>query len=330
MPPMFWRFVKSPWVAILSLCLGILGIPSMPEDAATWSSWFANMPLVLSLALLSLGFLLLARYIVASRERIRDFTLKLLGAASAGQAAFRKHFRPPIRKALWSDFDSGQPPVEINRWEILEHTIRSTGMVDGEAYPALVGMARVKEFNGQHNLYMCKFVHAGTSHTELRIESHHDPVTRRRALVRVDREVLSDMTFQPCLTAAVFDTRNTEDISQETAQLLDVGEAMIISVTDTVPDRSGGQREYRHDLLRVPLLGYSDVEARLSGVARSIWSASVLSYSPPALVPALDPRLIDQSMKLISDPTSYAAWRKRMAEQFHTEDHDSQSVDETE
>lgn len=327
---MFWRFVNGPWAAILSLSLGILSIPGMPEDAAAWSSWFANMPTVVSLALLSVGSLLLVRYIFASRERIQDFTLKLLGAASAAQAAFRKHFHPPIRKALWSDLDSGQPPVEINQWQILEHTICKSTMVHGEAYPVLAGMARVKEFDGQRYLYLCKFVHADSSHTELRIDAHHDTVTRRRAVVRVDREVLSDMTFQPSLTAAVFDTRNTEDIIQETAQLLDIGEAMIISVTDTVPDHSGGQREYRHDLLRVPLRGYSDVEAKLSGIARSIWSASVLSYSPPAFVPALDPRLIDQSMKLITDPTSYAAWRKRMAELFLTEDHDSQSVDETE
>ena len=169
---MFWRFVKSPWAAILSLCLGILSIPSMPEDAAIWSSWFANMSPVVSLALLSVGSLLLVRYIIASRERMRDFTLKLLGAASAAQGAFRKHFHPPIRKMLWSDLDSGRPPVETNRWELIEHTIRRTGMVDGEAYPALVGMARVKEFNGQRHLYMCKFVHADGSHMELRIEAH--------------------------------------------------------------------------------------------------------------------------------------------------------------
>ena len=158
----------------------------------------------------------------------------------------------------------------------------------------------------------------------------HDPVTRRRALVRVDSELLADMTFQPCLNAAVFDTRSREEISEETAQLLDVGNAMNISVTDTVPDHSGGQREYRHDLLRVPLRGYSDVEAKLSGIARSIRSVSVFSYSPPEIVPALDPRLIDQSMKLITDPDSYAAWRKRMVELFLTGEHDSQSVDETE
>ena len=100
MPPMFLRFVNGPWAAILSLCLGILGAPSMLEDAAAWSGWFAKTPPVASLALLCVGFLLLTRYVFANREQIRDFTLKLLGAASADQAAFRKHFRPPIRKGL--------------------------------------------------------------------------------------------------------------------------------------------------------------------------------------------------------------------------------------
>ncbi len=51
------------------------------------------------------------------------------------------------------------------------------------------------------------FVHAASDHMELRIESHHDPVVRRHAVLKVDGEVLSDMTFDPCLTSTVSDTR---------------------------------------------------------------------------------------------------------------------------
>ena len=162
---MFWRFVNGPWAAILSLCLGILSIPSLLEDAAAWSGWFAKTPAVVSLALLLVGSLLLIRYLFANRERIRDFTLKLLGAASGGRAAFRDHFRPRIRTAVWSDFDSDHPTVatepetedESDQWEIIDHTIRKAGLVDGEAYPALVGMAQVKEIHGQRRASTCAY-----------------------------------------------------------------------------------------------------------------------------------------------------------------------------
>ena len=303
----------------------------MLEDAAAWSGWFAKMPPVVSLALLSVGSVLPIRYVFANRDRIRDFTLKLLGAASAGQAAFRKHFRPPIRKAVWSDLYSGEPTVQINQWEVLDHTIRRTALISGEAHPALVGMAQVTEIHGQRQLFMCKFVHASSTHMELRIEAHHDPVVRRRAVLKIDGELLSDTTFDPCLTPAVFDSRNRNGFSEETAShLLDHGEVLSLSVTDTVPNQSGGEREWRHDLLRIPLCGYSRVEARLSSIARSVWSASVFSYAPPEFVPALDPELIDQTIRNITDPDSYAEWRKSMAARFVTDDLETTATDRTE
>ena len=327
---MFRRFVNGPWAAVLSLCLGILSIPSMMEDAVAWSGWFARTPPVVSLGLLSVGSLLLMRYVFASRERIRHFGSKLLGATSAGHAAFRTHFRPPICTAVWSDLNSDQAPLEVNRWEILEHTIRKTGLVDGEAYPALVGMAQVKEIQGQRCVYMCKFLHADSSHMELRIQAHDDPVLRRRAVLRIDGEVLSETTFQPCLTPAVLDSRNRKGIREETAHLLESGDVLSLSITDTIPDHSGGRREHRHDLLRVPLRGYNDVEARLSRVAPSLWSASLLSYSPPEFVPALDPPLIDHAMRLITDPVSFAEWRKNMAARFVADDLETTTIDRTE
>ena len=154
MPIRFLRFVNGPWVAILGVGLAILGIPGMFEDAVAWSGWLSKLPPVASLALLSIGSLLLLLYLYSIRQQIRDWILKLLEAADTGLAAFWKHFRPPIRAANWSDLYPDQSRVEINRWEILEHTIRKTGLVSGEAYPALVGMAQVKETQGHRSLYM--------------------------------------------------------------------------------------------------------------------------------------------------------------------------------
>ncbi len=332
MPPMFWRFVNGPWAAILSLCLGILGIPSMLDDAAAWSGWLAKTPPAVSLALLSVGSLLFIRYLYASRERVRDFTLKLLAAATAAQAAFRKQIGPPIRTAGWADLDSGKPTAdanhETNEWEVIEHTIRRSSVVGGEAYPALVGMAKVKELRGDRHLYMYMFAHAEGSHMELRIESHHDPVGRRHAIVKVDGEVLSDMTFEPCLTATVSDTRRGDGIREEAAHLLNVGQMLTLSVTDAIPAPSHGDREHRHDILRVPLTGYRAANDRLSGIARSIWSASVHSYSPPEIAPSLDPNLLDRTMRSITEPSSYREWRRRMAERFANEDDDGNSTDQ--
>lgn len=323
---MFRRFVNGPWAAILSLCLGILSIPGMLDDAAAWWGWLAKIPGAVSLALLSAGLLLLMRYLFANRERIQQSTLKLLSAAGAGRAAFRNHFRPPIRTAVWADLDSGQPTVEANetsqsnQWEVIEHTIRRTRVVGGEAYPALVGMAKVKEIRGQRDLYMYTFVHAASDHMELRLESDHDPVLRRHAVLRVDGEVLSDMTFDPCLTSTVSDTRRKEGIREEAVHLLDVGEVLSLSVTDTVPAPSGRQREHRHDILRVPLTGYKAANDRLSGIAMAIWSHSVHSYSPPEFGPSLDPQHLDRTMRSITEPTSYREWRRRMAKRFGPED----------
>ena len=152
----------------------------------------------------------------------------------------------------------------------------------------------------------------------------------RRAVLRIDGEVLSDSTFEPYLIPAVLDSRYRKGVCEGTAHLLDTGDVLTLSITDTVPDHAGGQREHRHDLLQVPLRGYSDVEARLSGVAHSIWAASVPSYAPPEFAPDLDPRLLDQTMRLISDPDSYAKWRASMVAQFVKDGSDRSSIDEAE
>ena len=208
----------------------------------------------------------------------------------------------------------------------MEHTVRRSGLVGGEAYPALVGMARVKELHGQRYLYMCLFVHAAGSHMELRIESHHDPIVRRHAVLRVEGEVLSDMTFAPCLTPAVSDTRRWDGIREEAAHLLNVGSVLSLSVTDTFRV-AGDLREQWHDILRVPLAGYRAANDRLSGIADSVWLASVRSYSPPEIAPSLDPLQLDRTMRSLTEPSAYDEWRIRMAEQFGTEGDDSNATD---
>ena len=320
---MFWRLVTSRWVALLGLCLALLGIPGMLQDAAIWFGWFGKLPRSASIAAISVGSLLVMAYVFTNRERIKDSTLKLLAATRAGYIAFRWQLGPTIRAAVWSDLDSGQPSVESNQWEIIKHTVRRTGLVAGEAYPVLVGMAKVKELRGERYLYMCVFLHAGGSHMELRIEAHDDPIVRRHAVVKVDGEILSEMTFDPCLTPVVSDTRRRHCIREEAAHLLDVGEVLSLSVTDTVTSSSRGQREHRHDVLRVPLRGYRPANARLSGIATSIWSISLHGYSPPEFVPALDPHLIDDAMKLITDPASYDEWRTSMSGRFGIEGDDN-------
>ena len=323
---MFWRLVTSRWAALLGLSLAILGIPGTLHDAATWLSWFDGVPRAVSLVA---GSLLLVGYVVANRTGLAASTRKLLAAMRGGCAAFRREFGSPIRTAVWADLDSGQQKAEADdethRWEIIDHTIRRTGVVGGEAYPALVGMAQVKELRGQRHLYMCMFAHASGSHMELRIESHHDTVLRRHAVLRVDGEVLSDMTFDPCLTSTVSDTRRWDGIREEAAHLLNVGDVLSVSVTDTVPAPLG-EREHRHDILRVPLSGYRATNDRLGGIASSVWSVSVHNYSPPEIGPSLDPTLLDRTMRSVTEPSSYREWRKLMAEHFGTED-DATSTD---
>lgn len=274
--------------------------------------------------------LLLVAYVIANRNGIAASTRKLLAAVRAGCATFRREFGPPIRKAILVDLDAGQRKAdsddEAQQWKVIDHTIRRTGVVGGEAYPALVGMAQAKEIHGQRHLYMYMFVHASSSHMELRIESHHDTVLRRHAVLRVDGEVLSDMVFDPCLTSTVSDTRRWDGIREEAAHLLNVGEVLSVSVTDTVPAPSG-EREYRHDILRVPLNGYSATHDKLGGIARSVWSVSEHNYSPPEIAPSLDPALLDRTMRSITAPSSYREWRKLMADQFETADDDSTSTD---
>ena len=272
---------------------------------------------------------MLIGYVVANRKRLKASTLKLFAAARAACAAFRREYGSAIRKAAWADLDSGRPTtdadLEANQWEVIDHTIRRTAVVGGEAYPALAGMAQVKELHGQRHLYMYMFLHAGGQHMELRVESHHDLVVRRHAVLRVDGEVLSDMTFDPCLTSTVSDTRRWEGIREEAAHLLNVGEVLSLSVTDTVPAPSRGESEHRHDILRVPLNGYRAANDRLSSIARSIWAASVHSYSPPEIAASLDPEFLDRTMRSITEPSSYRQWRERMAEQFSTQDGNSAS-----
>lgn len=317
---MFWRFITSRWVALLGLLLALVGIPGVIQDAQVWFGWFGKLPRTPSLSIGGIGCLLIGMYVIANRNAVYSSCARLLLGADAALAAFRREMQGRPRKASWADLDSGGS-FESCRWEVIDHTVRRTGLVAGEGYPALVGMAKVKEMHGQRHLYMNMFVHKDGSHMELWIESHHDPIIRRHAVVKVAGEVLSDTTFAPCLTPAVADMRRRGSLREETAHLLDVSDILTVSVRDTFSS-TDGERERVHDLLQVPLAGYKAVNQRLSGIASGVWSASVLNYSPPEFGPKVHPRLIDQHMRSITDLASYDQWRKSMSEVFGAESRD--------
>lgn len=225
--------------------------------------------------------------------------------------AFRVSMSPP------------PPPEEpsektdvVDGWEILEHTYRGSGIVAGEAYPTLVGMARAKELGGSRYLFMYLFLHDGGDHMELRMEANGEQVARRSAVVKVDGEVLSDMLFEPCNTSVVSDTRRKDEIRPGTAHLLDHDEGvMTVAVTDSVVV-AGAVRQYDRDVLRVPLRGYRAAADRLAAKARRVWEVSLHGYSPPEFVPGMDPRTVDNGMRRITDDSSYDTWRDGMASFF--------------
>ena len=313
--PMFWRFVTSRWVALFGLLLAFVGVPGTAQDAVVWWGWFGQMHRTMSTVTAAIGVFLVLAYLLANRKVINSFRSKLFAAIRAAFAAFQGVMRPPVvHRAVQGEPGSGAT-CESNRWEIMDNTVRRTGLIAGEAYPALVGMAKVRELRGERHLYMAMFLHRSGSHMELRIEAHHDPIARRRAVVRVDGEVLSDMTFAPCLTPVVSDLQRRASIREEAAHLVHAGDVLTVSVTDTEAGPSG-QRERIHDLLRVPLAGYTDTNQRLSAIANGVLTASVLNYSPPEFSSALSPQLIDQHMRLIADSAAYDEWRAEMSKVF--------------
>lgn len=312
---MFWRLVTSRWVALLGLLLAFVGVPGTLQDAAAWFGWFGQSLRFVSIGAMVFGVLLILAYLLANRRAIPSFYSKLARAVRDALAAFWAATRQPVDPPAAREEPASSETPETERWQIIDHTVRKTGLVSGEAYPALVGMAKVREIRGERHLYMVVFVHPDGSHMELRIEAHHHAISRRRAIVRVDGEVLFDTTFAPCLTPVVADTRLRACIREEATHLIDVGDVLTVSVTDT-EGGSPGQRERTHDLLRVALTGYKEVNRRLSGIAAGVWSESVHSYSPPEFNSDLSPELIDRHMRLITDPATYRDWRAGMSEVF--------------
>lgn len=316
---MFWRFVTHRWTAFGGLCMTVLGIPSILADVNSWLGWYGKVPHAISL---TAGVLLLFCYLVANHKRIGIFMFKFLKATRSGCASFTAEFGSPMRIVDWEDLDSIQPASslkhESDKWSVVEHSARKTSVVGGEAYPVLIGIAKVKELRGERTLYMYVFLHAASSHMELRVEDHHDPIALRRAVLKIDGELFSDMTFEPCLTSTVYDSRNVDDIREEAHHLLSTGDVLSLSITDTLPNTSGHQRQRRHDILRVTTQGFEAAQNKLRSRASSIWSASVRSYSPPELDPSLDPQLLDNAVKFNNDQAAYEYWWRRMAEHFHT------------
>ena len=236
---------------------------------------------------------------------------RLRPAIRAAIAEFKRTVRSPDEEL--QDEKSGEPD---EKWEVLEYSLRKVGIATGEAFPALVGMARAKELGGNRYLFMCQFLHADSHHMELRIETTGEQVGRRFAVVKVEGEVLSDMIFHPCPTPIVSDTRIKEGIKVGTAHLLDNGDGVLtVSVTDEVADR-GGVRQRERDVLRVSLRGYREAASMLENTARRVWEISIHGYSPPEFNHRLDAQTIDLGMRRITDHASFKAWRSEMESYF--------------
>lgn len=265
---MFWRFVTGP----LGVLLAVVGIPGTAQDAGVWGEWLGDLSLVGAWGLTVVGVILVGACVHANRKALAVFYAKLQSATAAASDAWRRVL-PPLRSATWDDIRSTET-FESGRWEVMAHTVRKTGLVPGEGRPALIGMAKVKEQNGNRNLYLSMFLD-GKHHAELRVADSGRPVVRRHAIVKVDGEVLSEMTFDPCLTSCVSDTRRREGLREEVMHLLDVGDVLSVSVTDTVQVGPGREIDDVHDILRVPLAGFATASAKLRGIANRIRSATV-------------------------------------------------------
>ena len=244
----------------------------MIQGLPAWATWLDAIPAPVAASLLGAGVALLAGFLVANRRPIAAWCGRLPTATTAAFGTFKLTMWPPPPPPNEPSDDTNDAD---GGWEVLEHTLRRTGLVAGEGSPALIGMAQVTELNGQRRLFLYQFAAANGSHQELRTETAYEPIVRRRAVVKVDGEVLSDTIFDPYATAVVHDVRRHECVQQGAAHLLQTGDRMTVAVTDFVRGLDGEEHEFPRDVLRVPLRGYVAASNRLSRHAMSIFSASV-------------------------------------------------------
>ena len=149
-------------------------------------------------------------------------------------------------------------------------------MVAGEASPTLIGIARVKELGrGNRHLNMYVFADRGggryRSYTEWRTEEPIEQVVRRRTVVKLDGERLSDVTIDPRTTSAVFDyDRLEEHALSRVHSLLEAGDVITVLIDDTMRDSVGGEQTFCRDVLKVPARGYNAALERLHARASSV------------------------------------------------------------
>ena len=275
------------------------------------------MPTPVATGMAVVGAALVILALRATGRRVARWSRRALRATGSACASFGRAMGPRPRDVVWTDLDSGVA-FESDRWEVLEHSLRRVGMLDGEAFPALMGMAVARELDGgRRRLFMCRFRHADSIHTELRTETTGEHILRRHVVVKVQGEVLSDMTFDPYYTPVVFDTRREDDIRGGAAHLLDAAEGVLtVSVTDLVPQSSGAAREHSRDVLRVSLRGYRAAEDRLHARGLAVWEVSSHRHSPPEFGSGLDPQTIDDGMRRLVDFPTYEEWRQQMGIYF--------------
>ena len=252
------------------------------------------------------------RFLWSSTRSAAARITKLRTGVAAAWDTFKRIVWPPPTAEPSEDIGSG-----AGRWEVIEHTLRRIGIATGEAFPALIGMAKAKELGDRNRyLYMCVFLHADSHHMELRVQATGEQVRRRFAEVKVQGEVLSDMIFHPCVTPVVSDTRMKEGINVGAAHLLDNGDGFLtVSVRDIVVD-GPSVRERERDILRVPLRGFREASDMLENAARRVREVSPHDYSPPAFNRDLNAVTIDLGMRDIMDLESYETWRSEMATHF--------------
>ena len=269
----FWRFITSKWGTLLAWGIIVVGLPGTFQDAIFLGKWLSSAPTLVVWGVWACGIVWAVVNLYANRNALAGFAARLRSAAGFALDGWRRTKRPP-RLAAWADLHRDEVPQD-NRWRVLGHTLRKVGLVAGEGRPVLIGMAAVKEKHGNRRLFLSAFVNeSGKPHFEFRIESQARVALRRHAIVEVDGHLLSETTFEPCVTPAVSDARRRECLREGAFGLLEVGEEMSVSVTDTIVAGSSSYEE-THDLLLAPLAGFGTAHAKLQAIARGVQAASV-------------------------------------------------------
>ena len=311
----FLQTINHPWAGAIYFIIFVVGLPStIGDDLPTWAKGFAAIPAPVAWVFVVGGLLLVAWAMYANRQRIAERTARLRSALKVASTAFKRTMWPPEKEP-----NNGMPEEpDAEKWEVLEHSLRNIGVVGGEALPALVGMARAKELEGDRYLYICQFLHADNPHMEFRIEPTGEQILRRHAIVKVEGEVVSNMAFMPCYTSIVSDARRRDGIKEGNIHLLehlDDG-VLTVSVTDKVVHH-GVPRRCERDVLRVSLRGFREAHRRLRAKEMSLRGSFWMGgYRPPEFNQDLDAETIDREMRHIVDEESYGKWRREMESHF--------------